>query len=64
MPRTARSAVVVYIPTRERLSERDSLTSADRWEIVRDCLWDEGFTDIRPAPPASLAYVPRALRRG
>ena len=51
----------IYVPTREKLSCRDNW---NRWETVRGALMDQGFTDIRPAPPASLSYVPRHLRPG
>lgn len=51
----------IYIPTAANLTFKGNLES---WEIVRGALEDDGWTDLRPAPPASLGYVPRHLRPG
>jgi hypothetical protein len=51
-----RSTTPVYVPTGSGLSSKDS------WEIVRGALEDDGWTDIRPAPMPSMAFVPRSLR--
>lgn len=55
-----RTRTPIYVPTGESLSCRDNW---NRWEVVRGALEDEGWTDIRPAPMPSLAYVPRHLRQ-
>lgn len=34
----------------------------EHWLIVRGALEDAGITDIRPAPPQSLAFRPKQLR--
>jgi hypothetical protein len=47
----------VYIPTGV------SLRAADRWEIVRDALVDQGWTNVRPAPMPSMAFIPASHRR-
>jgi hypothetical protein len=46
----------IYISTPADASQREY------WEMVRGSLEDAGLTDIRPAPTASLAFVPRQLR--
>ncbi len=33
-------------------------TDAEKWEAVEDALRAAGVVDIRPAPPASLNFVP------
>lgn len=39
-------------------------TTEDKWAMVGASLRAAGYTDIRPAPPASLSYLPRHCRYG
>jgi hypothetical protein len=49
-------SATIYVP------RPANATDAEKWEAVEDALRAAGVVDIRPAPPASLNYIPRQLR--